>query len=91
MGKNSLTKNEIEFIRGCQKWNSKFATVFAALFLFTVILPFIIAVTTDISAIEQVFDNAKYYSFAVALGWLITVINERWIRIVNKLIKLDGS
>jgi hypothetical protein len=44
----------------------------------------------DLPELKQVFKDAKFYTFAVTLGWLITFLNERWLRIVNKLIQLDA-
>jgi len=90
MGQNLLTQKEIKFIRGCQNWNGKFETLFAALFILTIILPAALVMTMDLPQLQAVFDDARFYTFTVALGWLITFLNERWMRIVNKLIKLDA-
>jgi hypothetical protein len=90
MAQNTLTQKEIKFIRSCQRWNPKFETLFAALFIFTIILPVILMMTMYLPELKQVFIEARYYSFAVSLGWLIMFLNQRWLRIVNKLIKLDA-
>jgi hypothetical protein len=89
MGQN-LNQKEIRFIRDGQRWNGKFEMLFTALFLFTVLLPVILIMTMDLPELKQVFKDAKFYTFAVTLGWLITFLNERWLRIVNKLIQLDA-
>jgi hypothetical protein len=89
MGESLLTQKEIRFIRSCQKWNGKFETVFAVLFIFTIILPAVVMLKMEIPNLDQLFEDARFYSFAVSLGWLVTLLNERWMRIVNKLIKLD--
>jgi hypothetical protein len=90
MGQNLLNTKEIKFIRSCQKWNGKFETLFAALFVLTILLPLILMMTMDLPGLQSVFANARMYTFSVCLGWLVTFLNERWIRIVNKLIKLDA-
>jgi hypothetical protein len=90
MERHLLTQKEIKFIRGCQRWNRKFETIFAALFIFTIILPVIIMMKMDLPGLRETFDEARFYSFAVSLGWLVTFLNERWLRIVDKLIRLDG-
>jgi hypothetical protein len=90
MGQGILRHKEIKFIRGCQQWNGKFEAIFATLLIFTVILPTILLMTMDLPQLRLLFEDARLYSFAVSLGWLITFVNQRWVRIVNKLIQLDA-
>jgi hypothetical protein len=89
MKRHILNAKEIQFIRWGQRWNGKFNALFASLFVFTVVLPALLLFMTKVPELGQAFEDAKFYTFTVALGWLITVLNERWVRIVNKLIQLD--
>ena len=86
MAQDFLTQKELRFVKGCLRCNRKFETLFSFLFIFTVILPVLLAMTVDNSGLRQVLGDASYYFFAVSLGWLVVFLNERWLRIINKLI-----
>jgi hypothetical protein len=87
MAKDLLTQKEIAFVENGNKWNIRFEVAFLVLWVASVIIPFFLMTCLKLPVLEKVFDEEGFYSSALLLGLLVTIINQRWIRIVRKLME----
>ncbi|MEI7998024.1 MAG: hypothetical protein WCH62_00750 [Candidatus Omnitrophota bacterium] len=86
MGKEHLNEKDKKYIKECMEGNYRWGILFVLLLVTSLFALYVLAVT-ERTLFGFTFDNLKNIPIFIVIGLGMFVANERWLKIIDKLLK----